>query len=179
MNGGLLSEAIAHSSYDEEREKILAEYLTALLDIQTANMRATSTNEPFGGLGSIWKIDDLIFRKKLVRFALDRRISFENRDWEYRALRAAAKEHPDLDPRKMRRGNPGKKGGGLLAFLQSSSAEREVITSIERIKELELATTGKKISTARACRIAKDMGAFPMITARRLENIVSENLTKK
>lgn len=169
--GGLLSGFV--DTYNEEHEKRLAEYLTRRLDSQIATT-------PYGTFGSnAWQIEDLKFRKKLVQFALERRISLASPHWDYVARSVAAKEHPALNPKKRPRGNPGKpKGGGLLSALCTDAVAREV-KLVESIKELEFETTGKKISTAKACRLAVELNLVKMITPRRLENIVSAKSHKQ
>jgi hypothetical protein len=163
LNPGLLD------SYDSEREEMLAGIMLAFLDQRILDQRISAAPRPVLFGSTSFEVQALEFRKRLIQFALSRRIPLANPQWEYTALKAAATEHPDLQPIK-KRGRPVKKiTGGLVPFSVPSNNEKEARDWVKVIDEKNkiLRRSGKKIISDRkvAQALARQKGGGDSVVA--------------
>jgi superfamily II DNA or RNA helicase len=82
---------------------------------------------------------EVIFIRKLKAFAAKRGISTSESNWEQKAINAAAREHPELNPAKRGRGRPKEKIDGIeineYSILKKSDRKKlELLHDIERIQ---------------------------------------------
>jgi hypothetical protein len=131
---GLLSDLPANKeecenlpTYDEDREKRHAEIEKLIIELRLQKLQSDSSGlfarGWFDGL-----VRELNFRKWLVQFALDRRISLTDADW----IGAAVRERFPK-PGKKGRGRPGK-ATGLLGHPAPDDAQE--LRVIERLRSL-------------------------------------------
>lgn len=112
------------------------------------------SHEPgFGGLQALWGKRKAEFDKRLYDFAIERQIPFYPHDtWRMRVLERAAKEHPDLDPAKRKRGRPrGPKYGGLLSSGSCAPGDDPHYKRVED-ERLRAANEGVRFSQVRCIR---------------------------
>lgn len=137
--------------YDEESEALLER--SELLSIEIGCLHARSKIFSFTPLNFPAPLEsaDKLFKQKLVRFARQRKISLARPDWQMVALKEAAYDHKELNPKNKPRGRPPKKNsiwGGIFGVKESFPE----LEQIEKIQDIVLRNHNKKISSANAIR---------------------------
>ena len=124
--------------YDSEFERIIADYL-----IYSLNIKNLSLEKPLLFGNSLQY--DTVFEERLITFALKRKISLLNPGWRDRAVNLAAREHPELNPKR-----PGRRKKSLIELIPDENPPE--LVAVERIQKLARERDGREVSDVEACR---------------------------